>query len=157
MSNIAAALRQEITRLARKEARSLTKPLHKATASFRKVIAELKRENARAHADIARFIRQMPVGVVPRVTESEPSKARFSAASVKAQRRRLGLSAEAFAKLIGVTAHTVYSWEHGSSRPRSAQVVAFAALRGIGKTEANARLEQLRVKVPKARKKAGRR
>jgi DNA-binding transcriptional regulator YiaG len=154
MSNIAAALRQEITRLARKEARSLTKPLHKATASFRKVIAELKRENARARADIARLIRQMPVGVVPRVTESEPSKARFSAASVKAQRRRLGFSAADFGALTGVTANTVYKWEHGASRPRSAQLVAFAAVRGIGKTEANARLEALRVKTPNGRKKA---
>lgn len=154
MSNIAAALRQEITRLARKEARSLTKPLHKATASFRKVIAELKRENARARADIARLIRQMPVGVVPRVTESEPSKARFSAASVKAQRRRLGLSAADFGKLVGVTSRTIYQWEHGAARPRSAQLAAFAAVRGIGKVEANARLEQLRVKVPKGRKKA---
>ena len=156
MSNIAAVLKQEISRLARREARSLTKPLHKATASFRKVIAELKRENARARADIARLIRQMPVGVVPRVTESEPSKARFSAASVKAQRRRLGLSAADFGTLTGVTAHTVYKWEHGTSRPRSAQLAAFAAVRGIGKTEASSRLEDMRVKVPKGRKKPGR-
>lgn len=154
MSNIAAALRQEITRLARKEARSLTKPLHKATASFRKVIAELKRENASARGDIARLIRQMPVGVIARVTESEPSKARFSAASVKAQRRRLGLSAADFGALVGVTAHTVYKWEHGAARPRSAQLAAFGAIRGIGKTEANARLEELRVKAPKGRKKS---
>lgn len=153
MPNIAAALRQEITRLARKEACSLTKPLHKATASFRKVIAELKRENARARADVARLIGQMPVGVVPRVTESEPIKARFSAASVKAQRRRMGLSAADFAKLVGVTAHTIYSWEHGASRPRTAQLAAFSAVRGIGKMEANARLEALRVKAPKGRKK----
>lgn len=153
MSNMAAALRQEITRLARKEARGLTKPLHKSTASFRKGIAELKRENAKVRADIARLIRQMPAGVVPRVTESEPSKARFSAASVKAQRRRLGLSAAHLAKLVGVSAHTIYSWEKGASHPRNAQLAAFAAVRGIGKTEANARLEALRVKAPKGRKK----
>lgn len=153
MSNLAAALRQEITRLARKEARSLIKPLHRATASARKVIAKLKRENASARADIARLIRQMPVGVVPRVTESEPSKARFSAASVKAQRKRLALSAANLGKLVGVTAHTIYSWEHGASRPRTAQLAAFSAVRGIGKVEANARLEALRVKAPKGRKK----
>lgn len=154
MSNIAAALRQEITRLARKEARSLTKPLQKATASYRRLIAELKRENASARADIARLIRQMPAGVVPRVTESEPGKVRFSAASVKAQRRRLGLSAAQLGKLVGVTSHTIYSWEHGTSRPRSPQLAAFADVRGIGKTEANERLEALRVKIPKGRKKA---
>lgn len=154
MSNMAAALRQEITRLARKEARGLTKPLHKSTAGFRRGIAELKRENARLRADIARLIRQMPAGVVPRVTQGEPSKARFSAASVKAQRRRLGLSAAQLGKLVGVSANTVYSWEKGASRPRSAQLAAFAAVRGIGKTEAKARLDALRAKFPKAQKQA---
>lgn len=153
MSTIAAVLKQEITRLARKEARALAKPLHKSTAGFRRAVAELKRENARARADIARLIRQMPVGVVPRVTENEPATVRYSAASVVAQRKRLGLPAEAFGKLIGVTAHTVYSWEQGKSRPRAAQLAAFVSVRKIGKTEADARLEQLRVKAPKGRKK----
>ena len=154
MSNIAVALKQEITRLARREARALSKPLHKATASFRKAIAELKRENAKARADIARLIRHMPVGVVPRVTEDEPTKVRYSAASVVAQRKRLGLSAANFGTLIGVTGHTVYSWEQKKSRPRAAQLAALSAVRGIGKTQANAQLEQLRVAARKSRKKA---
>ena len=155
MPNIAVALKQEITRLARKEARSLTKPLHKAVASYRKVIAGLKRENARARADIARLIRQIPVGVIPRVTEGEPAKIRYSAVSVKAQRKRLELSAADFGKLIGVTGQTIYSWEQGKSRPREAQLAAFAAIRDLGKTEARARLEQSGAKAAKGRKKKG--
>lgn len=156
MSNIAAVLRQEITRLARREARALTKPLHKATASFRKVIAELKRESARARADVAQLIRRMPVAVIPRTVENEPTKVRYSAASVKAQRKRLGLSAADFGALTGgVTAHTVYKWEHGAARPRSAQLAALGAVRRIGKVEANARLEQLRAPAPKSRMKRG--
>lgn len=153
MTNIAAALKQEITRLARKEARTLTKPLHKAVGSYRKMIAELKRENARARADIARLIRQIPVGVIPRVTEDEPAKIRYGAASVKAQRKRLGLSAADFGKLIGVTGQTIYSWEQGKSRPREAQLAAFAAVRGLGKTEARAQLEQSGTKSTNRKKK----
>jgi DNA-binding transcriptional regulator YiaG len=73
---------------------------------------------------------------------------------VIAQRKRLALSAADFGKLIGVSGHTVYKWEHGT-RPRKAQLAAFAAVRKFGKTEANARLEQLRGTAAKGRKKRG--
>ncbi len=152
MSNIATILKQEIIRLARREARSLTKSLHKASAQFRRDIAELKRQNTKARAEIVRLQRQsLKSGIAP-IAEAPAEKVRYSAASVVAQRKRLGLSAEAFGKLIGVTGHTIYKWEHGAARPRSAQLAAFAAVRGIGKTEASSRLEDMRVKGPKGRK-----
>jgi DNA-binding transcriptional regulator YiaG len=154
MSNIAAALRQEITRLARREARSLTKALQKASSQFRKDIAELKRQNAKARAEIVRLQRQAPKGGAASTAEVKIEKIRYSAASVIAQRKRLGLSAADFGKLIGVTSRTIYQWEHGAARPRSFLLQAFAAVRGIGKVDANARLEEMRVKVPKGRKKA---
>ncbi|GMV82489.1 MAG: hypothetical protein AMXMBFR7_36730 [Planctomycetota bacterium] len=37
---------------------------------------------------------------------------------------------------------SIYIWESGKTKPRAAQVVALAALRGLGKREA---LERLRV------------
>jgi DNA-binding transcriptional regulator YiaG len=156
MSNIATALKDAITRLARKEARSLTKALHKASTRFRTDIAALKRENAKLHSEIVRLQRQGLKGGTTSNAEAPVEKIRYSAASVKAQRKRLGLSAANFGKLTGgVTAHTIYSWEQGKSRPRSAQLAAFAGVRRIGRTEANARLEQLRAKVTKGRKKKG--
>jgi DNA-binding transcriptional regulator YiaG len=154
MSNIAVALRQEITRLARREARSLTKSLHKAAFQFRRDIAELKRQNAQARAEIARFQRQAPQGDAAPATEGTIENIRYSAARVKALRKRLGLSAEAFGKLVGVTGHTVYKWEHGAVRPRRRKLAAIAAVRGIGKTEANARLRELQGKTPAGRKKS---
>lgn len=154
-SSLAVALKQEIIRLARKEARAITKSLHKASAQFRKDIAELKRQNAKARAEIGGLQRQASKGGAAPAVEAPSEQVRYSAASVVAQRKRLGLSAADFGKLVGVTAHTIYSWEHGASRPRSAQLAAFAAIRGIGKTQANARLEALCVKAPKGRKKTG--
>jgi DNA-binding transcriptional regulator YiaG len=156
MSNIATALSQEITRLARREARSLSKPLHKAVAQFRRNIAELKRQNSKSHAEIVRLQRQVLKGFSAPTAEAPADKVRYSAASVKSQRKRLGMSADAFAKLIGVTGHTVYAWEQGKSRPRSAQIATFGNVRSMGKTEANARLEALRATAPKSRKKPGR-
>jgi len=34
-------------------------------------------------------------------------------------------------KLVGVTAHTIYKCEHGTSRRRKAQPSAFASIRGL--------------------------
>ena len=78
---------------------------------------------------------------------------RFSTRSVKAQRRRLGLSAEDYGKLIGVSSLTVYNWEHGRTRPRAAQFEALARVRGISRAEAAERLgvEQLARKKLKPR------
>ena len=154
MSNIAAVLRQEIIRLARKEARAVAKSLQKASGQYRKDIAELKRANTKANAEIKRLQRQVGNDAAAPIAEAPAEKVRYSAASVVAQRKRLGLSADAFGKLIGVTSRTIYQWEHGAARPRSSLLAAFGAVRGIGKVEANARLEALRVKAPKGRKKS---
>ena len=155
MSSLAVALRAEIVRLARSQARSLTGALQKASAQHRRNIAELKRQNVKVRSEIGRLQRQASKGGAAPAPEAPVEKVRYSAASVVAQRKRLGLSATDFGRLVGVSGHTVYSWEQGKSRPRSAQIAAFAAVRGIGKTDANARLEQLRAKAPKGRKKKG--
>lgn len=152
MPNIAVILKQEIARVARKEARSLTKSLFMASAQFRRNIAELKRWNSKAHAEIARLQRQALKDVSAPITQADTAKVRFTVRSVKAQRKRLGISAADFGKLVNVTAHTVYMWEHGTSRPRKAQVAAFAALRSLGKREAKQRLEQLGRNAAKGRK-----
>ena len=68
---------------------------------------------------------------------------RFSSRSVKAQRDRLGFSAKDYGLLVGVSGLTIYNWEQDKSRPRQAQLAALAAVRGIGKREALARLELL--------------
>ncbi len=150
MPNIAIALRQEITRLARKEARGLTASLHKSSTKLRRDIAELKRQNTKLQAEMLRLTRQGLRGEAA-VAGAETPKVRFTARSVKSQRHRLGLAAQDYAKLIGVTAHTVYKWEHGTSRPRRTQVAAITALRDVGRREAKVRLESLSKKRPKGR------
>ena len=37
------------------------------------------------------------------------------------------------ARLLGVSALSVYKWESGKTRPRAKQIEAIAALRGMGK------------------------
>ena len=151
MSNIAVTFRQEIVRLARREIRSQTQGLRKASAQFRRDIAGLKRHASELKSEVARLERRVGKDVALQITEADSAKVRFAAKSVISQRRRLGISAANYGKLIGVTGHTIYKWEHGTSRPRRAQLSAFASIRRLGKTEALARLEQMREKAPKRR------
>ena len=62
---------------------------------------------------------------------------------------RLGLSAADYGSLVGVSAQSIYNWEQGHASPRPAQLKVIAALRGVGKREAQERLKQLSVKGSK--------
>ncbi len=143
MANIAVAFRQEITRLARREIRSQTQGLRKASSQFRRAIAELKRHASALKSEVARLERTLGRNGAKQTAEAIPAKVRFTAKSIVLQRRKLGIAAADFGKLIGVTGHTIYKWEHGTSRPRRAQLAAFASIRHLSKTEAIARLEQI--------------
>ena len=151
MPNIAVTLRQEITRLARREIRSQTQGLRKASAQFRRDIAELKRHASELKSEVGRLGRRAGKDVAPQITEADSARVRFTAKGVISQRKRLGISAADYGKLIGVTGHTIYKWEHGASRPRRAQLTALGSLRRLGKRVALARLEQMREKAPKRR------
>ena len=66
----------------------------------------------------------------------------------------MGLSATDFGKLVGVSAQSIYNWELGAAKPRAEQVAKLAALRSVGKREAQVRLQQLAAAKSKpARKK----
>ena len=144
MPNIGSVLKSEIQRVARKELRAETQQLKKTVAQYRGQIAQLKR---RLQALEQQVRRQARGGVRAAVSagdaqddDSGPSL-RFSAKGLAAQRKRLGLSAAAVAKILGVSALSVYKWESGKTRPRARQLEAIASLRKMGKREALARLE----------------
>jgi len=144
MPNLAAAIKEEIRRLAKKEIKAETGKTKEAVAQYRRDIARLKRLVQAQQKEITFLKAQERKRLGQRPAAEEALEGvRFSARSVRAQRKRLGLSAEQYAKLIGVSPLTVYNWEHGKSRPREAQLAALVAVRGIGKREAVKRLEML--------------
>jgi len=59
------------------------------------------------------------------------AKSRFSPDAVRAERERLDLTAAEYAELVGVSMITIYSWEHGRSRPRAEQLGLWLAVQGI--------------------------
>jgi DNA-binding transcriptional regulator YiaG len=144
MPNIASVLKEEILRLGRKEARSETNALKKASAQYRRDIAELKRRVADLQRKVALLEKQVLRNAPAPSAEVDAEHVRFTAKGLRSQRKRLGLSAGNYGKLIGVTGQTIYSWEQEASRPRRQQVARIAALRSLGKREAQGRLEQLK-------------
>jgi DNA-binding transcriptional regulator YiaG len=153
MPNIAVVLKDEIRRLARKEVKSQTIATRRAVAQVRKDITALKRLVQAQQKRLAFFVSQAEKQTGrPQAADEPLAGVRFSARSVRAQRNRMGLSAEDYGALVGVSGLTVYNWEHGKARPRKAQFAALVAVRTIGKREALKRLEAVRKPAGKRKK-----
>jgi DNA-binding transcriptional regulator YiaG len=158
MTTLAIALKDEIRRLARKEVKAQTGRTAKAVAQYRREIARLKRQQREQEKKIAFLEAQARKAVAAAPIVESNGDARFSARSAKAQRRRTGLSAADYAKLVGVSSLTIYNWENGKARPRHEQFSALVALRGLGKREAQAKLALLSATngMPAAKTRRGR-
>jgi DNA-binding XRE family transcriptional regulator len=141
MPNIGAMLKQEITRLARREVRVQVQATKKASTQYRRHIAALRRQVTALERQLA-ILRRRGTTTAPAATGDAPQKIRFVAKGLKSQRTRLGLSAADFGRLVGVSAQSIYNWEQGHATPRAGQLAILAARRGIGKREALKLLEQ---------------
>jgi|SRR5579862_5568088 len=155
MPNIATVLKDEIRRLAKKEIKAVTGVTKQAVTQHRRDLAMLKRLVGVQQREI-RFLKAQESKRLnqPTPTEEPLKGTRFSARSVRAQRQRLGLSMDDFARLVGVSGVTIYIWESGKGRPRKERLGALFALRHIGRREAQKKLEMLKT-PPRARREVG--
>lgn len=143
MPNFANALRDEVTRLAKKANKSELQALRKATSEYRHQIAALKRELASVQRVLRKLSRGGSASAPDSESAGETQQLRFSAKGFAKKRQQLGISAAAMGKLLGVSALSVYKWESGQTRPRQKQLQSIAAVRALGKREARAKLEEL--------------
>jgi DNA-binding transcriptional regulator YiaG len=142
MSNVASALKDEISRISRKEIRRETSSLKKSSTSHRSEIAALKRRVQELERHLRKVSRAGEPSQPAAANEDSVSPGtRFSARSMVAQRKRLGLSAAECGLLIGASAQSVYNWEEGKVRPRAQHLSAIYALRTLGRRQANEILE----------------
>lgn len=140
MPNLSGVLKDVIRRVAKREVQSGTELTRRATAQFRRAIASLKRQIAALTRRLAATEKRLPSESPISAPAELPENSRFRAQGVAAHRRRLGLSARDYGKLVGVDGQTIYLWERGASRPRLAQRARLLAVRALGKRAA---LEQL--------------
>ena len=141
MPNLASALKSEIARVARKELRSEIDSLRSSVTQYRSEIAALKRRVGSLEQQAKRLVKASAKTSPEAAAEVETgTKLRFRADGFATLRKKLGLSAEAMGKLLGVSGQSVYKWEAGKAHPRASQLQAIAAARKLGKREAIARL-----------------
>jgi DNA-binding transcriptional regulator YiaG len=152
MPNVAKVLREEITRLARKEAKAAVAPIRRPSIRLRKDAADLKRRMASLEKETKRLqaLLNKMEAAQPAVPDAE-KKAWISGKGIKSLRKRLGLSQAELAKLVGVSDNAVYIWESkpGMLKLRPSTKAAVFSIRGIGAREAKKRLEEMKKKTPR--------
>ncbi len=141
MPNLAAVMKDEISRLARKEIKAETPTAKRSAAQHRQEITELKRQVRDLAREVA-YLRRQQQKRVGTASAPDPAVApRFSPGWVEAHRYRLQLSATDYGELVGVSPLTIYNWEKGKTKPRQQQLAAWAEVRTLGKRDALKRLE----------------
>jgi len=147
MPNIALVLKEEISRLVRKEMRGELTRLRQAVTAQKSDIAELKRTVKTLDSSNKRLVKQVdkqtPANAGNAVVEG-PTKTRFSAQGLASHRKRLGLSAVEAGLLVGASDQSIKKWESGEVRPRAKHLAPIAALGRMGKREVARCLAQVR-------------
>jgi len=144
MPNVAAVLKSEISRVARKEVRGEILGPKKAVSDYRAEIAALKRRTQVLEQELRRLSKSSAKAAPVAANEVASHTLRFSAKGLASPRQRLALSAHDCGLLVGASGQSIYKWEDGKARPRAKHLPAIAALRTLDKMEAAARLAALR-------------
>ena len=142
MPNVMGVLRAEIRRLARKETKQELGDLKKQLTVLRRRLAEW---NRRMQGVEARARKLMKNGTAPRAhmaseDDDDEKQVRFSPVWVRTHRKKLKMSRQVYARLVGVSAQTIMGWEAGRTRPRRAALRNWRAIRGKGVRELRAML-----------------
>jgi DNA-binding transcriptional regulator YiaG len=142
MPNVASVLKEEITRLARSETKKEIDPLKARIQELKKIVAQQKKQIAALEKAQSQSAKKAPDAVPPTAKEKTSSR-KITTASVKSQRKRLGLSQREMGLLVGVSTMTIVRWEQGKGSPRGKNGDAFVAVRGMGRRQVKKRLEEL--------------
>jgi DNA-binding transcriptional regulator YiaG len=156
MPNLSQVIKAEIARISRREIKAAVTPVKSSTVMLKKTAADLKKRIAVLESDAKRlmaFQSELLAERKSQLARTTDNKARFTSKGIRALRRKLGLSQDSFAKLLGVSSQAVYIMEHKDGRLslRSATLANLLSVRGIGKREARARLAE---KAPSPKKTA---
>ena len=146
MPNYTQVLNEEIMRLARKEVRAVFGPLSERVVAQKKAISALKKQIADVAAKLDRLEKDLGFEELidaSSVTEEEVAQARITPKYITNMRKKLDLSKKQVADLLGVNQNSLYLWESGKAKPRSAAKAKLIALRKMGKREVKALLEEL--------------
>jgi DNA-binding transcriptional regulator YiaG len=140
MAGILPALNEHIRRMSRRATHSEIIRTRQLGARHRRDIAALKREHKSILSRLAQLEKRTPQAAVVVEGSDEDGGRRFRKDGLKTHRAKLGLSAQDYGKLVGVSALTIYHWEQGKSKPRRIFIPRLTMVRELGKREALRRL-----------------
>ncbi len=164
MPNFAKAIKEEITRLAKKEVKKASGPLNDRVRQLSRTVSSQEKKIARLEKTAARQEKELrQAAPVPEAAPPEEvKKARISPRLVKSQRKRLKLNQNQFADLLNVSVAAVRSWEQGRATPKDDTMATFVAVRKLKPGEVWERLgieppvkKKTRKKTKRTRRKKG--
>ncbi len=135
MPNLVQLLKDEISRIARKEVRTACIPLQKQLRDIRHTNRQQRKTIEKLEKRIAQ-LQMLAVSPTEKILNapsiSDAKRIRLSADSIKKHRRRLGLSQGQLGQLLKVSTHTIVRWEQNKSKPRELYRAGIAQLRTMG-------------------------
>lgn len=140
MASMVPVLNEHIRRLARREVRAASSAAMRAAALYRREVATLTQRIRELEQRVGMLERERGCGMA---AAAFPENARFRADGLRSHRARMGISAQDYGRLVGVSALTIYNWESAKARPRKRQLASLLAARSLGKREVMRRLAAL--------------
>ncbi|WP_069048664.1 helix-turn-helix domain-containing protein [Hydrogenophaga sp. RAC07] len=154
MTTFADSLKREIARVARKELRDEITAVRKTSAVQRADISVLKKQLSVLHSQVKKLskvqgtqpVKALPSKALPVGAEKKGKpgrKAVFTAERLKTNRARLGFTQDQMARLLEVSALSIWKWESGGAAPRASRVPQILQRLSLGKREALALITEV--------------
>jgi DNA-binding transcriptional regulator YiaG len=130
MPTLAATLKSEIRRITGREMKKVGRPLVRLTRQVR-LLRQLTRVQRRTMAKLERRLQRVGsrTGGARRLRTMDAGP-RVSPAAIRALRSRMKMTRLQFAKLLSVSAGSIFGWETGRSTPRGASRKKLVDLKG---------------------------
>ena len=146
MPTLAALLKEEISKIARKEVQDQVRELKQTVREQRDAIARLEKQISPAKAKATtKPAAAKPTAKVRKASAGDTDRRkqlRIAPDTIKKHRKRLKLSQAELGQLLNVSTNTVLRWEAGTSKPRSKHLPGLDQLRTISKRELKKQLGQ---------------
>ena len=138
MPTLAAALKQEVRRLAAREVKKVLRPLRKVQRQMKALRLD-SRGYRRTLASVERRFVRLKARVGRGAGGSAQRGRRIAADTVRALRSRLAMTRLQFAKVLDVSPGSIFGWESGRTAPRGKNVARILELKKMGVRKARAK------------------
>jgi DNA-binding transcriptional regulator YiaG len=147
MGKLEEAMKAEIARLARKEAKTLLKDVKEQVRKLKKEVTALKKASRRREKAAKENARKLSRVYTPELLlePQDPEtveNSRLSPGLIRKLRRKLKITQANLADLVGVSVNSIVNWEKGRTNPSEEYKAKIIALRQYGRTDVRDMLEE---------------